>query len=73
MCQRRGVVEIDMAGDHDVIVAGPAAKGCGCGRCVCADEREKAAKGGLLERDYAPELMLVPLVFDSLPKSWRGM
>lgn len=71
MCLRRGVIEIDIAGDQDVVVAGPAANGCGCGICTCADNREKIGNGDRLERGYGLELMLMPLAFASLPDGWK--
>lgn len=73
MCQRRGVIEIDIAGDQDVavVVAGSAANGCRCGRSACADKREKTENGGRLERDYGLELMLIPVDFASTPDGWK--
>lgn len=73
MCQRRGVIEIDIAGDQDVVVvaAGSADNGCRRGDSACRDKREKTDKGCRLERDYSLELMLIPVDFASSPDGWK--
>lgn len=73
MCQRRGVIEIDIAGDQDVVVvaAGPAANGCRPEGSACRDKRERTDKGSRLERDYSLELMLIPVDFASSQDGWK--
>lgn len=70
MCQRRGVIEIDLAGSGDTITDGSALNGCGCVECTCRDKREKAGKDALADRDYGVSLMLAPHFFVTDLKRW---
>lgn len=71
MCSRRGVIEIDIAGGQDILVAGSSTHECRCGKCDCADTHERPEKGGRAKSGYATELMLIPVVEASVASAWR--